>query len=192
MLLTRYFATSWNERQHIDLSATEAIYSDYRSKVEYLSRYLPHPFQENLRIIRDGLSLLFEKSYPLTLNHGDLSGLNVFVDPCSGHITGIIDWSEATICPFGISLWGLENFLGFMDSKGWHYYPNCDALRSLFWMEFELIAGELSSDDKRAIQIARMAGLFLRYSFSWSNGGQELVKEKSMSFRYLLAFCANC
>lgn len=125
----------------------------------------------------------------MTLNHGDLSGLNIFVDPSTGHITGIIDWSEATISPFGISLWGLENLLGLMDSLGWHYYPNCDALRDLFWQTFELAAGGLSAKEKRVIQIARMAGLFLRYGFSWANGSQEPVKKGSISFRYLDAFC---
>jgi hypothetical protein len=95
--------------------ATKAMHCDYQSRIELLSRRLPRHFQKNLLMVRQWLSLLFEKPCPLTLNHGDLSGLNVFVDLGTGHITGIIDWAEATICPFGISLWGLEKFLGFMN-----------------------------------------------------------------------------
>ncbi|EEU47614.1 uncharacterized protein NECHADRAFT_8163, partial [Fusarium vanettenii 77-13-4] len=110
--LARFFATSWNRRQHIDPDAIEAIRRDYQARIELLNKYLPDRFKKNLRMVREGLSLLFDKLYPFTLNHGDLSGLNVFVDANTGHITGILDWPEATICPFGISLWGLENFLG--------------------------------------------------------------------------------
>jgi hypothetical protein len=36
-----------------------------------------------------------------------------------------------------------------------------------------------------------MAGLFFRHGFAWANGGQQLVDEGSMSFRYLDAFCAT-
>ncbi|RSM04415.1 hypothetical protein CDV31_010050 [Fusarium ambrosium] len=189
--LAKFFATSWNGRQHIDPDAIEAIRRDYQARIELLSRYLPDRFQKNLRMVREGLSLLFDKLYPFTLNHGDLSGLNVFVDPDTGHITGILDWPEATICPFGISLWGLENFLGFMDGRGWHYYPNCDNLRSVFWQTFELATGTLSHDEKHRIQIARMAGLCLRYGFTWANGSQERVEEGTIAFRYLDAFCAT-
>jgi hypothetical protein len=89
-----------------------------------------------------------------------------------------------------MSLWGLENLLGFMDGQGWHYYPNCDTLRSFFWQTFEQAVGGLSPSEKRAVQIARLAGLFFRYGFAWADGGEEPVGESSMSFRYLDAFCA--
>lgn len=142
-------------------------------------------------MVREGLTLLFEKSYLLSFNHGDLSGLNVFVDPSTGNITGTIDWAEATICPFEIFLWGLENFLAFMDGQGWHYYANCDMLRSLFWQTFEFTVGGLSLDEKRLSRSRERLGLFLRYGFAWANGGQESVKRGSMSFRYLDAFCTT-
>jgi hypothetical protein len=54
------------------------------------------------------------------------------VDPDTGHVTGVIDWVEAEIAPFGISLYRLENVLGYMDSKGWHYYENHQELEKLF------------------------------------------------------------
>ena len=56
----------------------------------------------------------------MALNHGDLSEMNILVDPDTGHITGIIDWVKAKVCPFGIPLWGLENILGNMNARGWH------------------------------------------------------------------------
>jgi hypothetical protein len=76
---TRFFATSWNQGQDIDLGAAEAMHRDYQSIFALLSQSLPHPFQESPSMVRNGLPLLFEKSYPLTINHSDLSRLNIFV-----------------------------------------------------------------------------------------------------------------
>jgi hypothetical protein len=46
-------------------------------------------------------------------------------------------------------------------------------------------------DDKQTIQIARMAGLFLQYGFAWEDGGREPIKEGTIPFLYLEAFCAT-
>lgn len=143
-------------------------------------------------MVRRGLSLLFIPTYPMVLNHGDLCGMNFLVDPSTGHLTGVIDWAEAQICPFGMSLWGLENILGTMDSTGWHYHPDHEALRVIFWKHFEEAVGGVSKSDKTTIQVARMAGLFLRYGFNWQTGGRNPVDEGTSSYKYLDAFCATC
>lgn len=117
--------------------------------------------------------------------------MNILVDPGTGHITWVIDWAEARICPFGVSLWGLENVLGHMNSQGWHYHPHHHSLRDLFWQTFETDVGGVSEEDKQSVQIARMAGLFLRYGFAWADGGREPVEEGATSFKYLDAFCAT-
>ena len=67
--------------------------------------------------------------------------MNIIVDPKTGHTTGVVDWSEAKILPFGVSLWGLENTLGYMDSQGWHYLDNHRELEDLFWRTFEQAVG---------------------------------------------------
>lgn len=168
----------------------QAIHREYQSRFERLALALPPRFQESLNRIEAGLPSLFASTYPLALNHGDLSEMNILVHPGTGHITGVIDWAEATISPFGISLWGLENVLGSMNEQGWHYHPHHRALRDLFWQTFEAAIGGISGDNKQTIQIARIAGLFLRYGFAWADGGQEPVNEGSISFQYLDAFCA--
>lgn len=168
----------------------QAICSEYQSRFKRLSRNLPLRFQESLEEVQAALPSLFASEYPLALNHGDLSEMNILVDPSTGHITGVIDWAEAKVSPFGISLWGLENVLGSMNQQGWRYHPHHRALRDLFWQTFETAIGQISNDNKQTIQIARMAGLFLRYGFDWADGGQELVNEGSISFTYLNAFCA--
>lgn len=116
--MNRFFAALWKHRQRKPLNVVEAIHHDYRQKFDLLSRALPFRFADNLEKVRAELSLLFTSTYPLVLSHDDLCEMNIFVDPNTGHITGIIDWAEARILPFGISLWGFENMLGYMDSQG--------------------------------------------------------------------------
>lgn len=117
--------------------------------------------------------------------------MNFLVDPSAGHLTGVIDWAEAQISPFGISLWGLENVLGYMNSQGWHYHTDHRSLRDLFWQIFEENVGGLSDEDRQSIRVARMADLFFRYGFSWDgDNNRQPVEEGTPSFKYLDAFCA--
>ncbi|OAG39644.1 hypothetical protein AYO21_06112 [Fonsecaea monophora] len=170
----------------------EAINHDYEQKFDLLSQALPSRFTENLRRVRAELSLLFTSTHPLVLSHDDLCEMNIFVDPNTGHVTGIIDWAEASILPFGISLWAFENILGYMDSQGWHYYNNRDKLEDLFWQTFEEAVGGISETDRQAIRVARMAGFFLRYGFVWEDGVREIpAKESDSDLRYLDAFCTT-
>lgn len=118
--------------------------------------------------------------------------MNILIDPGAGSITGIVDWADATILPFGFSLWGFENILGYMNSEGWHYYDNRRELERIFWETFRMEAKNLSDDDLRLIRITRMAGLFCRYGFILDGKACTGVVDESdvSSFRYLDAFCA--
>lgn len=84
--------------------------------------------------------------------------MNILLDPDAGHISGVIDWAEAKILPFGIILWGFQNILGYMDSKGWHYYRNHHNLETLFWQTFDDIVGGVPETDRHAIHATRTAG----------------------------------
>ena len=198
--MNRFFAASWKHSQKKPLNVVEAIHHDYQQKFDILSRALPFRFADrpwlwhvlHTRNVRAELSLIFKSTYPLVLSHDDLCEMNIFVNPNTGHITGIIDWSEARILPFGISLWGFENILGYMDSQGWHYYNNHRKLENLFWQTFEEIVGGVSEADRQVIRVARMAGFFLRYGFVWEDGVREIpAKEPDSVLRYLDAFCAT-
>jgi Phosphotransferase enzyme family len=168
----------------------ETIRRDCEAKLDLLSRDLPARYMRSLSKARTELPLLFTSTYPWILCHDDLCEMNILVDLTSGHITGIIDWAEARILPFGFSLWGFENVLGFMDSQGWHYYNNHHELEKLFWQAFEQSVGGVSEADRQAIRVARMAGFFLRYGFVWEDGVRQIpVKESDASLRYLDAFC---
>ncbi len=58
--------------------------------------------------------------------------MNILVSPSTGRITGIIDWAEATVSPFGLALYGLENLLGCMGPGGWSYFESRDEFEQRF------------------------------------------------------------
>ncbi|KAI1292463.1 hypothetical protein F5Y03DRAFT_375862 [Xylaria venustula] len=189
----KFFAQSWNHSQKLPPDETAALLMEFRDKFDLLSQSLPPRFTSNLDRIRKELPLLFSQTLPFVLTHGDLCELNILTDPETGSITGIIDWAEGRILPFGFSLWGFENVLGWMDSKGWHYFDNRYELEEIFWRTFRMEANNLSDDDLRLIQVARMAGLFCRYGLVHDGKGYKGVVDESdvSSFAYLNAFCTG-
>ena len=101
---------------------------------------------------------------PWVLTHGDLVEMNILVNKSTGALTGVIDWAEASILPFGFSLYCLENLLGWMDSRGWHFVDTADQLRNLFWTTFEGHIGRaLSEEERRALAGARDMGIRKNY-----------------------------
>ncbi|KAJ5433434.1 uncharacterized protein N7458_012590 [Penicillium daleae] len=68
--------------------------------------------------VRKELPSLFSTSLPFVLSHGDLNVMNFLVNPQTGKITGIVDWAESRILPFGFALHGLENLLGWTQKGG--------------------------------------------------------------------------
>ncbi|KAF5023003.1 hypothetical protein F66182_4961 [Fusarium sp. NRRL 66182] len=189
--LARYFAQSWNCQQQLSPGNKAALFAEFRSKFDLLARSLPSQFLPNLNRVYKKLASVFSGTLPFVLSHGDLCEMNLLIAPETGHITGIVDWAEARILPFGFSLWGFENILGFMDSKGWHYYDNRDELEDLFWRTFWTEATDASKVDLELIQIVRMAGLFCRYGLVME--GKDLKgaidHSDSHSLAYLDAFC---
>lgn len=101
----------------------------------------------------------------MVLNHDDLLEMNIHVDEDTGHITGIVDWADAKIAPFGISLGGLETVLGVQTSSSWFFHPDHNFFRERFWSAFYALIGPLADDDRRAIDIGRVFGLFRTHGF---------------------------
>lgn len=119
---------------------------------------------------------------PWVLTHSDLSNTNILVDSDSGHLTGVVDWADASIEPFGIALWGLESILGCSGPQGWAYHGNdVSHSRRLFRMVFLAeIRGALSDETRRAIEELRTLGLLLRYGFSWDEGAEKPTRDTSL------------
>ncbi|KAF1986149.1 hypothetical protein K402DRAFT_421368 [Aulographum hederae CBS 113979] len=114
----KFLAASWKSPQDIDTESTKAKFIE---RFNMLARELLSRFTPRIHEISNSLDIVFTADYPSVLTHGDLCEMNFLVDPQSGHLTGVIDWAEAEILPFGCALWGLKNLLGFMDGAGWSW-----------------------------------------------------------------------
>ena len=116
---------------------------------------------------------------PGVLSHGDLSDMNILADPVSGHLTGIVDWAEATIEPFGTSLWGLQSVLGCIRDDGWSYHSeDTSRLRMLFQKTFLTEIGcAISGETREALNELKTLGTLLRYGFEWENGMQKTTDD---------------
>lgn len=129
-----------------------------------------------LRRLTEVLPALFSEDYPQVLTHGDFSLTNILVDEDTLDITGIVDWSLATVQPFGMDLDILYMTTGFMTRDGgWHYYACKKKLLDLFWEEF-WSASRIEGKDRRArvkdlAEAAGQIGAILRQAFRRNNDG---------------------
>ena len=145
-----------------------------------------------MRELEDNFSLIFSSGYPCVLTHGDLCEMNLLVDHDSGHLTGVIDWAEADILPFGCALWVLKNLLGFMDGSGWRYFPIRRELEDLFWETFQTCVSEDSEEYWPAIKVAQRIGMLFRHGFCWDEGTRQRVsREQDSGMKYLDAFIVD-
>ena len=149
--------------------------SKYLSQLQQLRIGLPQRFHATLDNLIPQVSDLFAEGWPLVPNHTDLLENNIHVDPATGKITGICDWREAEVSPFGMSLGGLEVMLGVAvtGDSAWRYHPNHKSLRRYFWTQFYNYLGGVSDEQKRRIQTARLVGLFRTYAFDYDSPATE-------------------
>ncbi|KAI0798989.1 hypothetical protein GGR55DRAFT_702351 [Xylaria sp. FL0064] len=189
----RFFAQSWNHGQRLGPKEAQTVFEEFRDRFDVLPRLLPSRFAPNIARVCKELPLLFSDKRPFVLSHQDLCEMNILVHPDTGSITEIVDWVEARLLPFGFSLWGFENILGYMDSEGWHYYNNRHELERIFWETLLIEAKDMSSNDLHLIRVARMAGLFCRYGLVMDGKVWKGVVDKSdtSSLAYLDAFCIS-
>ncbi len=143
-----------------------------------LSGALPSRFTV---VIKRTFQIINEIIYqvPWVLTHSDLSNTNILVNSDSGHLTGMVDWADASIEPFGIALWGLESILGCSGPQGWAYHGNdVSHSRRMFHVVFLAeIGGAISDKTCRAIEELRTLGLLLRYGFSWDEGAEKPTRD---------------
>ncbi|CAI6049100.1 unnamed protein product [Clonostachys chloroleuca] len=189
-----FFASAWINKHAHTLKPPPGLLSEYFKILDKVSIDLPPQLQERLDEVRLGLPRLFQAHYPMVLQHDDLLENNIHVDEATGHITGkwlyenippsplflrVVDWADAKIAPFGVSLASMEIVLGIQNRTDWHFHPNHHSLRQLFWDTFYSVTGHISDDDRHSIAIARLFGFF-------RNHGPE---EKEHAIAYLSALC---
>lgn len=143
-------------------------------RLDYLYINLPARFLPAIDEVGDILPTIFSKGYPLVLTHADLNEMSILVDRKSSHVTGVVDWIDATIQPFGFTLYAMDKALGSMGSRGWQYFPNADKLGDEFWRAFDQLAWPIKSK-MNTIQIARKAGLLFRYGIPYNSGFRGMV-----------------
>ncbi|KAF1950953.1 hypothetical protein CC80DRAFT_539310, partial [Byssothecium circinans] len=120
----RFFASAWINKPAHTSEPPLGLLSEYSKILDEVSRDLPAQLQAKLDDVRQELPRLFRPSYPMVLQHDDLLENNFHVDEATGHITGIINWADAKIAPFGVSLASMEVVLGIQTRTNWHFHPN--------------------------------------------------------------------
>ncbi|SCV37101.1 uncharacterized protein FFB14_06424 [Fusarium fujikuroi] len=113
---------------------------------------------------------------------------NILVDENTFQITGIVDWSLASVMPFGMDLDILFLTTGFMTQDGWHDYACQLLLRDTFWKEFWAASGIEEGERRGRMQglaeAAGQIGAILRLAFRRNADGspseEVLVSESRM------------
>jgi hypothetical protein len=125
------------------------------------------------------------------VNHDDLLEMNIHVDEDTGRITGIVDWADAKVAPFGTSLGGLETLVGVQTASRWLFHAHHEMLRTRFWETFYDMVGSLGCEDKRAIEVGRLLGLFRTHGFDRRPEKENAmpVGDGDAEFVCLEAFC---
>lgn len=159
-------ALTWKASQDVSIQYRETLRNKYASELQLLLSSLPERFQSIIQRCLDQLNLVF--CLPMVLLHRDFGTSNILVDEKSCHLTGVIDWAEAEICPFGQNLHSLQDFTGALHLRdGWRRYEDYESLQEIFWHTFRAeFGGMWSEETRRAIHTARIMGLLLSRGFT--------------------------
>lgn len=180
---------SWHRRAHCDAPRGKVGMS-LRPRLESLCMHLPSRYRPIAQHVLQHLPSI--DSLPWVLTHGDLVSSNIMLDPSTGRLTGLVDWAEAEVLPFGTCLYGLEELLGEMTPQGFVYLEDATRLRRIFWHKLLLMIPELSSvSGLRNVHLARQLGVLLWHGFAWDNGLINRVVQEGRDteeIRYLEAF----
>ncbi|KAH7190877.1 hypothetical protein DER44DRAFT_707834 [Fusarium oxysporum] len=176
----RFFALAWLNESQSPEPLPIGLQESYCADLDKLSLTLPESLHSTIDRVRKDLHLLFRPEYPTVVQHGDILENNIHVDEATGHITGIVDWHDAFIAPFGLSLGGVEILFGLQSNKNWHFHPSHVKLRQQFWERFNTEVSNVSESDKQAMEVARLMGLFKMFGFE-PNGAVYL--ERLVSYK---------
>jgi hypothetical protein len=157
------------------------------NELRLLTQNLPSRFSQRILWLLDDLECVLEK-LPVVLAHDDLDQMNFLVEESSGHLTGVIDWAETKILPFGFNFSGLENILGYMDLHGWYYFDQHAISRDFFWKtpHHAVAADKPLLHLQDTIEVARRTGVLFRYGFRWDDNMQrKVVQDGGSGTRYL-------
>ena len=186
------FIAELENAQTLPLTELQSLQDSCAKKLDTLRDNLPVRFQPSVIYVRNNLDSLFT-DWPMTLSHEDLTEQNVLIDPSTGHLTGVVDWVNARIAPFGVGFYGAESFMGTMNDYGWKYFCNVEKMRATFKGLIETALTESTPEiplrvARSKLFLAEQLGVLLHYGFGFENGTSWPVTEGDENFKYLNAF----
>ncbi|OAA37000.1 Protein kinase-like domain protein [Metarhizium rileyi] len=176
----KFFALAWVNRPPNLEPPPLGLQDKYVGILNELELSLPDSLHSTIDMVRQNLYLLFRPEFPIALQHGDILENNIHIEEETGHITGVVDWHDAFVAPFGLSLGGVEILFGIQTHKDWHFHPSHVKLRQKFWDVFHSEIGQISEMNKRSIEIARLMGLLQTHGFE-QNGMSGVYLKKLIS-----------
>lgn len=174
--VTRFFASAWVNRPSVE--APSGLQTEYEAHLDTLILEMPISLHSTINAVRQNLALIFRPNFPAVVQHDDLLENNFHVEEATGHITGVVDWANAKVAPYGISLGGLEIVLGIQTSTGWYFHPSHVRLRQQFWDTFDHEIGAVSDLDRRSMEVARLMGLLRTHGIEWKDDMSGVYLEK--------------
>lgn len=195
LTLFRYFARCWSHPQSANVQLQVELEAGIRRRLASLKELAPPVLPSStISELEQSLPMIFSQGYPQVVTHRELSVTNVLVNESTLEITGIVDWSLATVLPFGMELDCLLLATGYMLLDGWHHYECRPRLLAAFWEEFWAASGIEEGATRENIRV--MAGsaaniaVVLRYAFQRNGDGSpsETVSVSSRMSQYLEAW----
>ncbi|KAK0723391.1 hypothetical protein B0T26DRAFT_644313 [Lasiosphaeria miniovina] len=190
----RFFASAWHQTPAaLPQPDRAALQSTYLAQLQQLKAGLPPRFGSVLQHLTPRVKDITANNWPLVPNHGDLLENNIHVDARTGALTGVCDWADTQIGPFGMSVGEIENLLGIpkaankQTARNEHaYHANHGELRALFYDELHRAIGGASPHDRERIEDARLLGLFFMYGWRFDGDGNQLpAREDDASLHHL-------
>jgi len=172
----RFLSKAWHQ-ENTDQINLGIVGTSIATRLRSLSKDLPSRFRSITSSITRHLQNI--EALPWVLTHGDIVAGNIMVEPLSGHLLGFVDWAEAERLPFGIGLYGLEEFLGEMTTSGFQYRPDADFLRTIFWSEMVKEIPDLRQGHVlETVELARDLGVLLWHGIAFDNGAIDRVVQE--------------
>lgn len=132
VLRISFFALSFQTPQPLPQTHLTKLHQQYSTDLHLLHQTLPTRFQTTIQRCLHALPSIM--TLPIVLAHKDFGDFNILVDPETCHLLGVIDWAEATLEPFGINLYAVENLMTkFHLRNGAVRYPRYEVLYERFW-----------------------------------------------------------
>ncbi|OAQ95666.1 hypothetical protein LLEC1_06488 [Akanthomyces lecanii] len=184
-----FFAQSWLAPQNASSEYRDTLRAGYLGDLQALHKGLPERFKPAVDTCLRALDSIM--ALPMVLLHKDFGSCNLLVDKDLCHLTGVIDWAEALIGPFGTNLHSVQAFAGSMHLRnGWSTFPDYHPLEQRFWATLSAEVGGLSEEMVTTIKEARLLGLLLSHGFTsrLANEGAPVPLKDDEHGRYHMMF----